>query len=206
MADELDFGIEQYKAGNKDEARRIFLKVIKEHPHYTKAYQWLYNVAYNDFERENILKKILEINPTHERALELYKELKKKKPSLPSKPPQLRRVQPVQVEKPKKNNNLLIGVIALLSLIFCLCVASYGIGEWISPTINTPEEYAIEYDGSLEVYREILSSNDCAALQKHFDTAYENNQASQPGTIYSKRSIGFMTAADQRMKEIGCYK
>lgn len=125
MADELDFGIEQYKAGNKVEARRIFLKVIKEHPHYTRAYQWLYNVARDDNERMNILKKILEINPTHEQALKLYKELSIKY----QPPPQLsvQRQVPRWVEPKKpapKNNNLLIGIgAAIVILICCMCVA-----------------------------------------------------------------------------------
>jgi len=126
MAEELNFGIEQYKAGNKQEARRIFLKVIQEHPNYTRAYQWLYNVARDDNERMNILKKILEINPTHEKALKLFKELSIKN-NQPRPLPKMQRSTPRREEPQKpapKSNNLLIGIgAAIVIVICCMCVA-----------------------------------------------------------------------------------
>lgn len=96
------------------------------------------------------------------------------------------------------------GLAVLVSLCVICVVAALAIET--SDTRTRAQKYAEEYDGSLQVYEEIFSLTDCSALQKHFDTAYANNQASQPGTIYSKRAIGFMTAADERMREIGCYE
>ena len=71
---------------------------------------------------------------------------------------------------------------------------------------SRPEKFADEYNGSIEVYREIFNSMDCKFLQEHFDAAYANNENAEPGTVYFKRSLGFMTATDERMQEIGCYK
>lgn len=148
MAEELEFGIEQYKAGNKEEARRIFLKVIKEHPNYTRAYQWLYNVARNDNERINILKKILEINPTHEEASKLYRELSIKNQPHPPRKVQRQAPRPQEPQKPApKNNNLLIGIgAAIVIVICCMCVAIAlnGNGTTASPSLFT-SGYQVKY-------------------------------------------------------------
>ncbi|HKI53564.1 MAG TPA: hypothetical protein VJ987_05530 [Anaerolineales bacterium] len=85
----------------------------------------------------------------------------------------------------------------ILSLLAVACGAS-------GP--KTADDYAKEYGGSVDVYRQILSSNDCTYLQGQFDTAYEASQNNAPGTTYHKRATGFMTASDQRMQEIGCYE
>lgn len=148
MAEELDFGIEQYKAGNKQEARRIFLKVIKEHPNYTRAYQWLYNVARDDNERMNILKKILEINPTHEEALKLFKALSVKI-NQPRPLPKMQRPTPRQEEPQRpapKNNNLLIGIgTAIVIVICCMCVAiGLNGSDTASPSLFT-SGYQVKY-------------------------------------------------------------
>lgn len=73
------------------------------------------------------------------------------------------------------------------------------------PAIQLAQQYAKEYDGSYDVYYEIFTSNDCAFLQEKFDIAYEANENAEAGTIYHKRSLGFMLASDERMKEIDCY-
>jgi uncharacterized membrane protein len=109
-----------------------------------------------------------------------------------------------QTEKQKANNTLLATTIVIgFICILAICVFAFTFSVLDEP--NTPEEFAKEYDGSVDAYREILTSNDCAFLQEKFDTAYETTQLSDPGTIHHKRATGFMTAADQRMEEIGCY-
>jgi len=90
MKNELDFGIEQYKSGNRAEARRIFQKVVREHPNYAKAYEWLYQTSQDDNERLEILKKLLEIDPTHAGALKMYGELKTKIKEKEPRAPQVR--------------------------------------------------------------------------------------------------------------------
>jgi hypothetical protein len=62
-----------------------------------------------------------------------------------------------------------------------------------------------EYGGSRAVYTDILSESDCAALQDAFDQASTNNYATEPGTDAFSWTTGYMAAADDRMREVGCY-
>lgn len=75
----------------------------------------------------------------------------------------------------------------------------------IPPTISPAQTYFDEYGGRIEVYNEILSLNDCVALQEKFNIASDNNTRAEPGTAEFKWTLGYMTAADERMKFIGCY-
>lgn len=59
--------------------------------------------------------------------------------------------------------------------------------------------------GNAEVYKRIEALTDCKALQGEFDTASAghdraSNQAQREATS------GYMAAADDRMKAIGCYR
>lgn len=105
-----------------------------------------------------------------------------------------------------KQKNTLIGI-AVVIVCFCLSFAAFNQFLWGgSSEPETAEEFAEEYDGSLDAYREILSSNDCDWLQGQYDTADQANQKSEPGELYYKRSLGFMIATNKRMENIGCYK
>lgn len=75
MDDLLQQGITTYKAGKRDEARKIFISFVKQNPNEELAWKWMYNVSGNDKEREYCLKQILRINPTNEKAIQLNKEL-----------------------------------------------------------------------------------------------------------------------------------
>lgn len=78
-----------------------------------------------------------------------------------------------------------------------------------STPLATPSpagKYFEEYGGRIEAYEEIFSLSDCAKLQEKFDTASENNKREKPGTAGFKWTLGYMTASDDRMKELGCYK
>ena len=78
-----------------------------------------------------------------------------------------------------------------------------------SPTLVSTEspvaKYLEEYGGAERAYLEILTSTDCAFLQEKFDVASDNNKRETPGTEGFKWTLGYMTAADDRMREIGCY-
>jgi len=103
-----------------------------------------------------------------------------------------------------KQKNTLIGAVAVLA---CLCVICLGIGWTLyDPEPQTAADFVEEYGGSQSVYEEILASNDCDWLQSQFDNAYAISQEAAPGTIHHKRATGFMTAANKRMEETGCYK
>lgn len=96
-----------------------------------------------------------------------------------------------------------IGAVVLSLCVICI-VAAAAINT-NDPT-KRAEQYAKEYQGSVQAYTEIFNSTDCAFLQGQFETAYQSSEASDPGTIYSIRATGYMTATNERMKEIGCYK
>lgn len=90
-------------------------------------------------------------------------------------------------------------------IIIVLSIVSFACGG--STTLEmTPEAYFNEYGGSLEVYQNIFSLTDCTELQNQFDRAADNNEIEEPGTPAHKWTLGYMKAADERMKEIGCYK
>src|SRR5687768_13188325 len=92
---------------------------------------------------------------------------------------------------------------ALLGLTFLL-IAQIACGS-SAPTVKTANDYIQEYGGNADVYNAILSLTDCAALQEQFDIASENNQRETPGTPGHKQTLGYMTAADDRMKGLNCY-
>lgn len=48
-------------------------------------------------------------------------------------------------------------------------------------------------EGNPDVYNRIASLTDCSELQREFDIADSNNQTD------------YMKAADERMREVGCY-
>lgn len=95
----------------------------------------------------------------------------------------------------KKN---IIPAFTLLVLITIACGSS-------APVLTT-DAFVKEYGGNPVVYDEIFSLSDCAVLQKKFDTASANNAREEPGTPASKWTTGYMVAANERMKELDCYK
>ena len=105
----------------------------------------------------------------------------------------------------QKQKNALI---VTAGIVICLCLAfvAFYMLMFSDGEPQTAADFAEEYGGNLDVYAQILSSNDCAYLQEMFDNAYTTNQESAPGTVHHKRSTGFMTAANKRMEDIGCYK
>lgn len=64
---------------------------------------------------------------------------------------------------------------------------------------------AEERPGNPQVYERITSTEDCALLQREFDTAAENNERSEPGTGQYEGTLDYMKAADERMRQVGCY-
>lgn len=83
----LQKGIEAYKAGKRDEARKIFITVVKQSPDNERTWECLYGVASNDQERIQCLKQILRINPKNEKANQLLNQLTKEQPKAQSTRP-----------------------------------------------------------------------------------------------------------------------
>jgi len=71
----LQQGIEAYRAGQRDEARKLFISIIKQTPDNETAWNWMYQVSNNDQERMHCLKQILRINPQSEKANQLLDTL-----------------------------------------------------------------------------------------------------------------------------------
>lgn len=74
------------------------------------------------------------------------------------------------------------------------------------PSSKTPDDYLSIYGGDRKTYEDILSLTNCTTLQEKFNIAFENNQSQPAGSKQAKWSLGYMTASDDRMREIGCYK
>lgn len=70
---------------------------------------------------------------------------------------------------------------------------------------RTAADWVEEYGGVETVYSEIASERDCDALQETFDRAADNNDGAEPGTAEHQWTLGYMTASDERMQEVGCY-
>ena len=75
MDDLLQQGITAFKAGKRDEARKIFITVVKQNPDNERAGGGMYEVSGNDKERIYCLKQMLRINPKNEKANQLLNQL-----------------------------------------------------------------------------------------------------------------------------------
>jgi len=71
MDDLLQQGITAYKAGKRDEARKLFIAAIKQSPDNLRAWGGMYEVSIDDKERVYCLKQMLRINPKNEKANQL---------------------------------------------------------------------------------------------------------------------------------------
>lgn len=82
-----------------------------------------------------------------------------------------------------------------------LCLASLAC---LGPTLATPGDYAEKFGGDIAVYTKILSMTDCTELKREFERADENSKRQEPGTQAYRASLGYRTAADNRIKEVEC--
>jgi hypothetical protein len=104
----------------------------------------------------------------------------------------------------RRNIALATGIV--IAIICALAVCVFGAVFLFFPSEpNTVDEYLQDYGGNVNVYNRITTLDDCAALQAEFDIASENNLLHEPGSPESKETTGYMTAANNRMEEIGCY-
>jgi hypothetical protein len=68
-----------------------------------------------------------------------------------------------------------------------------------APTTEAPEE---SRPGDPAVYARIAKMTDCDALQEQFDLAERTHQR---GGEWGPIGTAYMQAADDRMREVGCY-
>lgn len=81
-----------------------------------------------------------------------------------------------------------------VALTLAACVALSGCNK------STPAK-----PGDPEVYKRIAATKDCAELQREFDTASANHDRAATG-VQRETATAYMTAADERMREVGCYR
>ena len=145
MDDLLQEGIKAYRAGKRDDARKLFVAAVKQNQNDERVWGWMYNVCDTDKERIHCLKQMIRINPKNEKANQLLSELTAsdfplERPATPpqavvtpsvseqkpqsSLPPQTQK--PVATQKPvdpKQLKNTQIGIVATVLLcVICLCV------------------------------------------------------------------------------------
>ena len=147
MGNLIQQGVNVFKAGDSDTARKLLTEAVKQFPDDERAWGWMYNVSTTDEERISCLKQIIRINPQNEKANELLKELLSTNPHLentqlhnpgdtgidqPDKFVAIRLPQSIENKRPQKEQKavsqralILLGGIGLL-LILCIGAAIFG--------------------------------------------------------------------------------
>ena len=133
-------GADAFKAGNKDEARKLLLAAVKQNPDSERAWGWLYNVTKNDKERTHCLNQMLRINPENGKVKELLDQITNYEPPLESSQnvPPTNNIQN-QVSEKKKfptwakiSISILVGIIGIVAL---CSLAVFGL-KLAGPQIN----------------------------------------------------------------------
>ena len=75
MDDLLERGVAAFKAGNPEEARKLFLLDLEQNKEDERLWGWMCNVARNDRERIYCLKQVVRINPKNFRAFRLLTQI-----------------------------------------------------------------------------------------------------------------------------------
>ncbi|GAB4424512.1 MAG: hypothetical protein Kow0031_03560 [Anaerolineae bacterium] len=79
MSNQLIQAINQIRAGNPDEGKRLLKEVLQSDPKNEEAWFWLAGLADNDRDREACIKRVLLINPHNKSARRRMDELKQVK-------------------------------------------------------------------------------------------------------------------------------
>jgi len=102
MSDLIQQGINAYKSGDREKARKLLIAATKQFPNDERSWGWLYNVCVSDRERIQCLQQILRINPTNEKAKQLLNELTPSELPLEPQPPPLQSMQaPASINLPQ---------------------------------------------------------------------------------------------------------
>jgi hypothetical protein len=196
---ELEQAIAALRAGKREEGRKLLAAVLRQDKDNLRAWQWMYNAAESDREKKYCLKEILRINPQNQKAAQMLAQMDGltvgTKSTIPGN---------TTKKTPPKKNNLILGIILGSLLLFVCCCSIFF---WSRPDQSIKSDnYIDEYGGSQQVYEKIESLTSCAELQAQFDQASQNNALHEPGSKNALATTGYMVAADQRMKELGCYE
>jgi hypothetical protein len=147
MDDLVEQGINAFRGGNRDEARKLFLAAVKQNPNNERAWGWLSNTTNNDKERVDCLKQVLRINPNNEQVNQLLKSMTGYQSHLEHQQPQnskqFNQQNPIPIQsnqkqplinsksvKPKNRQGLLIPAGIFVLLVFCIC-GSLFLGQFL---------------------------------------------------------------------------
>lgn len=90
----------------------------------------------------------------------------------------------------------------ILGLVFMgVIVFSFLRGQFAGGPTPPP---AAAQPGSQAVYQRIAADTDCAAIQAEFDQAYADNQAAPALSTGKEWTLGYMEAAQARLKALHC--
>lgn len=148
--DNLQNGIAAFKAGKRDEARKLFIAAMKDEPNNEHTWGWLYQVSNNDSEKIQALKKVVEINPQNLKAKELLDKLlaapvMSEPLQMPAKPQQS--IAPVAQKSNNSTLRIVLAVLVSIAVVFCCLIAianSASSGSLTTPlSTNTKIKYVI---------------------------------------------------------------
>jgi hypothetical protein len=92
----------------------------------------------------------------------------------------------------------------LLQLFGVLIVGLFVFSFLRGTLAGGPTPDAVSQPGSQGVYQRIAGLTDCTAIQAEFDQAYADHEAAPAGSQGREWTVGYMSAAQDRMKALGC--
>lgn len=98
-----------------------------------------------------------------------------------------------------------LGVLAVVLVAGWLIAAVGGDEEVATEAASPAAASPAAQPGSPAVYRKIERSTNCADLQATFTRAADNNERYDPRHPLFDVTLGYMDAADARMRAVGCY-
>jgi len=193
--DNLQSGIAAFKSGKREDARKYLIAAVKENPKDENAWGWLYQVANNDNERIECLKKVTTINPNNEKAKQLLDKLIAP-PLTPTpamtNPPQQKQVLPLsssskKVNSPsiaagKNNRKTLTYSIAIIASLCLICLVAA-----IAINVTTPSQPITPIASQTEILTNTLQPTftplvDSGSQQEQPTQAPASTPASPPST------------------------
>ncbi|HVM30762.1 MAG TPA: hypothetical protein VM305_08370 [Candidatus Limnocylindrales bacterium] len=108
--------------------------------------------------------------------------------------------------KSRRRKVMIAAAVAIVVLVALMVAIPRDRGGAPGQTERSPAaNYVEQYGGSQAVYDRIAATSDCGELQASFDRAAADNDRADAGTPEHRWTLGYMTAADERMKAVGCY-
>lgn len=184
MDDLIQQGIKLYRDGKRDEARKIFIAIVRQSPDNERAWGWMYDTSNVDKDRIYCLRQMLRINPKNEKAKQLLNQLTA--PSLTAAPsfthesPHSKQVNPPKPKVKNKGFNIWIAsaVTAIFSILVCSCF--FGIYLISTGTETLTNTQVSQPDENLDYLLKMQSVTDkLQVLNDEFGdeiTQFQNNQ------------------------------